>query len=80
MYLQNPQQKKTPAHNWINLGRKEQTNDMGTFWVMDISIAEESKPEEIKECLSWINTIKQSDFKVAEEKLPEQMPLTETRF
>ena len=78
MYLQNPQQKKTPAHNWITLGRKEQTNDMGTFWVMDIGIGKESKPEEVKECLTWISTIKQSDFKVAEEK-PSTVT-TETRF
>lgn len=78
MYLQNPQQKKTPAHNWVTLGRKEQTNDMGTFWVMDIGIGKESKPEEVKECLTWISTIKQSDFKVAEEK-PSTVT-TETRF
>jgi hypothetical protein len=80
MYLQNPQQNKTPAHNWINLGRKEQTNDMGTFWVMDISIGKESVKSEIDECLIWISTIKQSDFKVAEEKPETSTVTTETRF
>lgn len=79
MYLQNPQQRKTPAHNWINLGRKEETNDMGTFWVMDISIGKESTPEERTDCLKWISTIKQTDFKVAEEKA-EAPAVTETRF
>lgn len=80
MYLQNPQQKKTPAHNWIILGSNAETNDMGTFNVMSISIGEESKPEQIKECLSWITTIKKSDFKVAEEKPTTDAPITETRF
>ena len=80
MYLQNPQQKKTPAHNWITIGRSEKTNDMGTFWVMDFSIGRESKPEELTECKTWIATIKQSAFKVAEEKPSIQQPVTETRF
>ena len=78
MYLQNPQQKKTPAHNWISLGRKEETNDLGTFWVMDIAIGKDSTADERAECLKWISTIKQTDFKVAEEK--EAAPVTETRF
>lgn len=78
MYLQNPQQKKTPAHNWIILGSKQETNDMGTFNVMTINVGRESTKEEIQDCLSWITTIKQSDFKVAEEKSPS--PVAETRF
>jgi hypothetical protein len=78
MYLQNPQQKKTPAHNWIILGSKAETNDMGTFNVMTINIGRESTKEEISSCLGWITTIKQSDFKVADEKAPSTT--TETRF
>lgn len=78
MYLQNPAQKKTPANNWINLGRKEETNDMGTFWIMDISVGKESTQEERTNCLQWISTIKQSDFKVAEEK--QENTVAETRF
>jgi hypothetical protein len=80
MYLQNPQQKKTPAHNWITLGRKEQTNDMGTFWVMEIGVGKESNANEVSECLTWISTIRQSDFKVAEEQKPSTQQASESRF
>lgn len=78
MYLQNPQQKKTPAHNWIALGSKQETNDMGTFNVMTIAVDKQSTPEELTNCLSWISTIRQSEFKVAEESSPSHT--TETRF
>lgn len=80
MYLQNPQQGKTPANNWIILGSKAETNDMGTYNVMTVAVGRESAKSEIGECLSWINTIKKSDFKVAEEKPVTQQADTETRF
>ena len=80
MYLQNPQQGKTPAANWITLSSKAETNDMGTYNVMDIAVSTASTKEEVTECLSWITTIKKSDFKTAEEKPSTQQPITETRF
>lgn len=80
MYLQNPQQGKTPAANWITLGSKAETNDMGTYNVMEIAVSTASNKAEVDECLSWITTIKKSEFKTAEEKPSSQQPVTETRF
>ena len=80
MYVQNYEKGRTPAHNWITLGRREQTNDMGTFWVMDIGMGRESVVEEVKECLKWITVIKKSAYKVKEEKPSAPSHTTETRF
>lgn len=80
LYLQNPQQKKTPAHNWITLGRKDKTNDMGTFWVMDFSIGRESTQEELETCKTWIGTIKKAAFKVADEAKTKSNSVSEDRF
>ena len=82
MYLQNPQQGKTPAHNWIILGSKEDANKDGDKYnVMTIAVGAQSTKEQVAECLTWISTIKKSDFKVAEEKVSAASePVTETRF
>lgn len=81
MYLQNPQQGKTPAHNWIILGAKEDTNKDGDRYnVMTISVGSESTPEQVKNCLGWIATIKSTNFKTAEEKASTKVEPTETRF
>lgn len=80
MYLQNPEQGKTPAHNWITLGRKEDQNKDGDkYFVMTIAVDRESVATEIESCKGWIKTIKQSSFKVVDER-PMSEPVTETRF
>lgn len=80
MYSQNPENKKTPAHNWITLGSTQETNDLGTFGVMNFSLGKVSVKEELDECKKWIGIIKKANFKVAEEKPSTQQPVTETRF
>jgi hypothetical protein len=80
MYMQNPQQGKTPANNWITLGRSEDSKDGDKYFVMEMSLARQSTPEELKECLTWIKTIKTTEFKTAEEKPVTQTTPTEVRF
>lgn len=81
MYLQNPQQGKTPAHNWITLGSKEDTSKDGDRYnVMTITVGVQSTKEQVAECLTWISTIKKSDFKVAEEAKTSSQTVTEVRF
>lgn len=83
MYVQNPNSTppKTPAHNWITLGRKEETSkDNDKYFVMTITVGEESTPEDIKECFKWIPIIKNAAFKAAEEKTSPSQATTETRF
>lgn len=81
MYVANRQQGKAPAHNWITLGRKEDTNDSGDkYWVMDFGLGRQSTKEEIAECLSWIRTIKESNVSAVEERPSTTTAQTETRF
>ena len=81
MYVQNPPMGKTPAHNWINLGRKEETSKDGDkYFVMTIAVDKESNAENIKECFKWLPIIKNASFKAAEEKVSPSQPTTETRF
>lgn len=81
MYVNNPQQKKTPAHNWVTLCRKQEVSKDGDkYFVMDIELDRESTQEELKECLTWIPVIKASNYKEAEEAPSTQQPVTETRF
>jgi hypothetical protein len=81
MYVQNPQMGKTPAHNWINLGRKEETSKDGDkYFVMSISVDESSVPSDIESCFKWIPIVRKAAFKTAEEKPSTQQPITETRF
>lgn len=80
MYMLNTQQGKTPAANWIKLGRSEDAKDGDKYFVMEIDIDRPSTPEEISECLKWISTIKQTDFKVADEAPSTTEPIKETRF
>jgi len=78
MYVLNIAAKKTPADKWITLSRKEVSNDMGTFWVMDFKPSRQSTQEELSECRNWINTIKTTAFKVSEE--PKETVVESTRF
>lgn len=81
MYLSNPQQKKSPAHNWITLGRGQQSNkDNDKYFVMSIEVGRESTQEELKECLTWIPVIKQSNYKEAQEAPETSTPIVENRF
>lgn len=78
MYVLNISAKRPPADKWITLSRKEVSNDMGTFWTMDFKPSRQSTPEELKECLNWINTIKTTNFKTAEE--PKETVVESSRF
>ena len=81
MYVANKQLGKAPAHNWIVLGRKEDSNESGDkYWVMDIAVGRTSTPEEITECLSWIRTIKESNVSSVEERPSTTQAQQETRF
>lgn len=81
MYLQNPQQGKTPAHNWIILGSKEDTNKDGDRYnISTIAVGPQSSEAEVTECKKWVVTIKNSSFKVAEEKTTTKEPINEQRF
>lgn len=81
MYVANRQQGKAPAHNWIVLGRKEESNDTGDkYWVMDFTLGKQSTKEEIAECLSWIRTIKESNVSAVEERPSTTTSQQETRF
>ena len=81
MYISNPQQKKTPAHNWITLGRKQEVSKGGDkYFVMGIELDRESTIEELNECRTWVPIIKAANYKEADEKPETQQPITETRF
>lgn len=87
MYVSNRQQTpafpkgKTPAHNWITLGRKQDSNKDGDkYYVSEIELGRESTQEELKECLPWIKVINSANYKEADEKAPSQTTTTETRF
>lgn len=80
MYVQNPSQNKIPANNWITLGKSEAENDGDKYFVMEFALGAPSTKEEQKECLKWIPIIKQSAFKVADEKPATQTEVKETRF
>jgi len=81
MYVSNPQQKKTPAHNWIKLGRKQEVSKGGDkYFVMSIELDRESTTDELKDCLTWIPVIKAANYKEADEKPVTEQPVTETRF
>jgi len=80
MYMSNKQQGKTPAHNWITLGRSEASNGTDKYFVMEMALGRVSTVEEQNECKSWISTIKNTDFKTAEEKQAPQTTQEEKRF
>lgn len=81
MYVSNPQQKKTPAHNWIKLARTQEVSKAGDkYFVMSIVVDRESTKEELQECLTWIPVIKSANYKEAEERPSTQQPVQETRF
>lgn len=80
MYLQNPSQGKTPAHNWITIGRSEASNGTDKYFVMEMALARQSTKDELDSCLTWIPVIKTTDFKVADEKPAPVATTEEKRF
>lgn len=75
-YVKNIAAGKTPASHVMELSVKKETNDKGTFGVMDVKSGREITPEEMSAVTMWLNIVKAGKVKVDESDLVED---TESR-
>ena len=69
MYVSNIAEKLTPAGKWIKYSTKNEVNKDGdSYYVSHFNPGKKATNEEVKECLKWIETLKNSKFTSAEEK------------
>lgn len=64
MYVKNIAAKKSPAAMVMELSANKQTNEKGTFMVLDVKEKRPSTTEEVAECFSWVKTIMGGKVKV----------------
>ena len=78
MYIENKQMRRSPAHNWIELGSTNAESKGNKFKVMDFAIDRESNSEEVKTCLQWISTFKNMNVQVSEDVHTEETTVEDT--
>lgn len=64
MYVKNLKAKATPASMVMELSGAKQTNDKGTFIVMDIKEKRKSSEKEVEAAFEWVKTIRAGKVKV----------------
>ena len=64
MYVRNAKASIPPAAFTFQVGGKMVTNDKGSFVVMGIDQGRRTTDAELKECLSWLKLVRQSNVKV----------------
>lgn len=64
MFVRNRQMGKTPASMVINLEGRQQSNDKGTFIVLDISVGRETKEDELKAAFELYKLVQAGSAKV----------------
>lgn len=64
MFMKNIQAGKTPASMVLQMSGKKETNDKGTFIVMDVKEIRPSTPEEVGKAFTWVKTVRAGKVKV----------------
>ena len=64
MYVENKQLKLSPASRTMFLTGSKETNDDGSFVVLDVAKSRATSPAELEKALYWFQMFKKSDVKV----------------
>ena len=78
MYIENKNMKRSPAHNWIELGSVNAESKGNKFKVMDFKIDRESTVPEQENCMQWIRTFKNMSVQVSEDVPTEETTVEDT--
>ncbi len=75
MYIKNLQAKKTPASTVLKITAKKETNDQGTYAVLDVMPLRASTDAQVAQAFEWLKLLKTGKAKV-DEALEDQEPTT----
>lgn len=64
MFVENKEQKRSPAAKVVSLSANKTENDKGTYLVLSTEIVRDSKSHEERACLNVFRAMKQANYKI----------------
>lgn len=74
MYVTNKAARLVPCAYWISVETRRESNDSGTYAVMDVRKSTSASAEEIQQCVEWFHAVKNNEVQIKEGPDSDEIP------